>query len=315
MSRVKLGVDIGGTAIKTGLFTEDGTLIQKYEMPTDKSEQGSHILRQIGDKIREIQQEHHLKATDCMGIGVGIPGPVDEAGVVLGCVNLGWPVFSVEKSLEEELGMPVRAANDANVAALGECRCGAGRGRKQMVMVTLGTGVGGGVILDGRILTGKNGAAGEIGHFPVNPEETVACSCGKYGCLEQYASATGVVRTAKKILHREGRSADGYETAKDIFDKAKEGDAIAGEAVRVLGTSLGIALASTACLLNPECFVIGGGVSAAGDILLDELKKSFHKNVFAPCADVDFVLAELGNDAGIYGAAALVDEIATTERR
>lgn len=303
--KVKFGIDIGGTSVKIGYFEAEGRLIEKYEIPTDKREHGKYILDSIKEKIMEILEKDGRTVSECAGVGIGLPGPVDEDGNILGCVNLGWGTFAVERTFSEMLSMPVRAANDANAAALGECLCGAGRGRKNMVMVTLGTGVGGGVILDGRIVTGSNGGAGEIGHFPVNREETEKCSCGKCGCLEQYASATGVVRMASKIGEKKNRRFAQNLTAKDVFDLAKAGDDIAAEAVHLLGEYLGMALAATACLFNPQCFVIGGGVSAAGEILLREIHTAFDKYVFAPCKNVDFVLAELGNDAGIYGAGSL----------
>lgn len=305
---VKFGVDVGGTSIKIGLFEADGKLIKKYEIPTDKSDKGSHIIDDITEKLKSILQEHHTDLNRCMGVGIGLPGPVDGAGNILGCVNLGWDIFPVEKVLSEKLsGVYVKAGNDANVAALGEQCAGAGAGRKNVVMVTLGTGVGGGVILNGKILEGTNGAAGEIGHIPVNDEETAVCSCGKRGCLEQYASATGIVRVAKKLQEKYPQcEIAGDVTAKDICDRAKEGDELCKETLCLLGKYLGMALASTACVLNPECFVIGGGVSRAGEILINQIRAHFEQYVFKPCKDVEFKLAELGNDAGIYGAAALI---------
>ncbi len=305
---IKFGVDVGGTTVKIGLFQAEGELLQKYEILTDKSDAGAHIIEQIGEKIRDILTERGMNLNDCAGVGIGLPGPVDPEGNILGCVNLGWGIFNVEKTMSGQLsGTYVKAGNDANVAALGEQTYGAGRGRKNLVMVTLGTGVGGGIILGGKILEGTNGAAGEIGHIPVNPEETVRCSCGKCGCLEQYASATGIVRMAKTMREAYpdtvlSKDAD----AKDICDGAKAGDPLAKAVLHELSRYLGTALASVACVLNPEIFCIGGGVSRAGEILLEETKQYFEKNVFAPCKNVEFTIAQLGNDAGIYGAAAMV---------
>lgn len=304
----KFGVDVGGTTVKIGLFSGDGKLEEKYEIATDKSDQGAHIIEHIAAKLEEIIAKKSYGILDCMGVGIGLPGPVDR-GMILGCVNLGWGIFSIVEEFSKAFhNVPVYAGNDANIAALGEYVAGAGKGMKNMIMVTLGTGVGGGIIIDGRILEGANGGAGEIGHIPVNPQEQDTCGCGKKGCLEQYASATGIVRIAEKLRKENGNTAlPAGCTAKQVFDYAKEGDELAMQAVEELGRYLGLALASCACVLNPEGIVIGGGVSLAGKILLDVTEKNFQTYVFKPCRNVKFSLAELGNDAGIYGAAAMVN--------
>lgn len=304
----KFGVDVGGTTVKIGLFSGDGKLEEKYEIATDKSDQGAHIIEHIAAKLDEIIAEKSYGILDCMGVGIGLPGPVDR-GMILGCVNLGWGIFSIVEEFSKAFhNVPVYAGNDANTAALGEYVAGAGKGMKNMMMVTLGTGVGGGIIIDGRILEGANGGAGEIGHIPVNPQEQDICGCGKKGCLEQYASATGIVRVAEKLRKENGNTAlPAGCTAKQVFDYAKEGDELAMQAVEELGRYLGLALASCVCVLNPEGIVIGGGVSRAGKILLDVIEKNFQTYVFKPCRNVKFCLAELGNDAGIYGAAAMVN--------
>lgn len=304
----KFGVDVGGTTVKIGLFSGDGKLEEKYEIATDKSDQGAHIIEHIAAKLDEIIAEKSYGILDCMGVGIGLPGPVDR-GMILGCVNLGWGIFSIVEEFSKAFhNVPVYAGNDANTAALGEYVAGAGKGMKNMMMITLGTGVGGGIIIDGRILEGANGGAGEIGHIPVNPQEQDICGCGKKGCLEQYASATGIVRVAEKLRKENGNTAlPAGCTAKQVFDCAKEGDELAMQAVEELGRYLGLALASCACVLNPEGIVIGGGVSRSGKILLDVTEKNFQTYVFKPCRNVKFCLAELGNDAGIYGAAAMVN--------
>ena len=304
----KFGVDVGGTTVKIGLFSGDGKLEEKYEIATDKSDQGAHIIEHIAAKLEEIIAKKSYGILDCMGVGIGLPGPVDR-GMILGCVNHGWGIFSIVEEFSKAFhNVPVYAGNDANIAALGEYVAGAGKGMKNMIMVTLGTGVGGGIIIDGRILEGANGGAGEIGHIPVNPQEQDTCGCGKKGCLEQYASATGIVRIAEKLRKENGNTAlPAGCTAKQVFDYAKEGDELAMQAVEELGRYLGLALASCACVLNPEGIVIGGGVSRAGKILLDVTEKNFQTYVFKPCRNVKFSLAELGNDAGIYGAAAMVN--------
>ena len=304
----KFGVDVGGTTVKIGLFSGDGKLEEKYEIATDKSDQGAHIIEHIAAKLDEIIAEKSYGILDCMGVGIGLPGPVDR-GMILGCVNLGWGIFSIVEEFSKAFhNVPVYAGNDANIAALGEYVAGAGKGMKNMMMVTLGTGVGGGIIIDGRILEGANGGAGEIGHIPVNPQEQDTCGCGKKGCLEQYASATGIVRIAEKLRKENGNTAlPAGCTAKQVFDYAKEGDELAMQAVEELGRYLGLALASCACVRYPEGIVTGGGVSRAGKILLDVTEKNFQTYVFKPCRNVKFSLAELGNDAGIYGAAAMVN--------
>lgn len=304
----KFGVDVGGTTVKIGLFSGDGKLEEKYEIATDKSDQGAHIIEHIAAKLEEIIAKKSYGILDCMGVGIGLPGPVDR-GMILGCVNLGWGIFSIVEEFSKAFhNVPVYAGNDANIAALGEYVAGAGKGMKNMIMVTLGTGVGGGIIIDGRILEGANGGAGEIGHIPVNPQEQDTCGCGKKGCLEQYASATGIVRIAEKLRKENGNTAlPAGCTAKQVFDYAKEGDELAMQAVEELGRYLGLALVSCACVLNPEGIVIGGGVSRVGKILLDVTEKNFQTYVFKPCRNVKFSLAELGNDAGIYGAAAMVN--------
>lgn len=309
--KVKFGVDVGGTTVKLGLFDETDTPIYKCEITTDKTDNGKNILGDICSCINDIMSERKLDRSDCLGVGIGLPGPVTDDGRILGCVNLGWGVFNIEDTLSQLLGgIKVKAGNDANVAALGEQKSGGGRGYDNVVMITLGTGVGGGVILDGRVVTGTNGAAGEIGHIPVNISETAKCSCGKCGCLEQYASASGIVRLAG-VYQAEGMKSekldgmDGY-TAKDVMDGAKSGDKLCLRVADTLGTYMGMALAAVASVTNPDCMVIGGGVSRAGQFLIDVIEKKFMQYAFTPCRNVTFRLAALGNDAGIYGGAALI---------
>ena len=304
------GVDIGGTTVKMGLFDEEGTVLEKWEIPTNTENHGSAVLPDIAAEIEAKLAEKNIAKEDVCGIGVGVPGPVDRHGNVLRCVNLGWSEFNVEETLGEMTGLKVCAGNDANVAALGEMWKGGGKGHESIVMVTLGTGVGGGVIIDGHILAGANGAAGEIGHMPVNKHETECCGCGKKGCLEQYASATGIARMARQKLaqtERETMLRDIPDvTAKDVFDAAKSGDAVGLELVEELGERLGTALARIGAVCNPEAFVIGGGVSKAGTILTDVITKYYREIAFHAITDTPIVLAELGNDAGIYGGVRMV---------
>ena len=310
MSQYVFGVDIGGTTVKLGLFNKDAELLDKWEIPTVKGNGGEQILPDVAKSILKKMEEKGIAKSDIIGIGVGAPGAVDEEGTMVGgAVNLGWGVLNIPQILREYLDVPVKAANDANVAALGEMWQGGGKGHRNMVAVTLGTGVGGGIIVEGKILTGATGAGGEIGHIHMEDNETELCGCKKKGCLEQYASATGIVRLAKRRLAEDDKPSclrEGEISAKTVFDGVKAGDEVAIEIAERFGNYLGKGLAMVACTVNPEVFVIGGGVSKAGEILLSFIKPSFEKYVFSPCKKVEFALAKLGNDAGIYGAAALV---------
>ena len=310
MGQYVFGVDIGGTTVKLGLFNKAAELLDKWEIPTVKENGGEQILPDVAKSILKKMEEKGIAKSDIIGIGVGAPGAVDEEGTMVGgAVNLGWGVLNIPQILKEYLDVPVKAANDANVAALGEMWQGGGKGHRNMVAVTLGTGVGGGIIVEGKILTGATGAGGEIGHIHMDDNETELCGCKKKGCLEQYASATGIVRLAKRRLAEDDKPSclrEGEISAKTVFDGVKAGDEVAIEIAERFGNYLGKGLAMVACTVNPEVFVIGGGVSKAGEILLSFIKPSFEKYVFSPCKKVEFALAKLGNDAGIYGAAALV---------
>lgn len=303
------GVDIGGTTVKMGLFTTEGDLLDKWEIKTRTENGGEAILPDIARSLQEKMEEKKIKELQMSGIGVGVPAPVGSDGVVKNTANLGWGYKEVKKELEELTGQRVKVGNDANVAALGEMWLGAGKGQKNMVMITLGTGVGGGVIINGKPVVGAHGAGGEIGHICVNEKETISCGCGKKGCLEQYASATGIVRLAKERLAKDEDPSllrEGEVSAKAVFDALKEGDAVAEEIVEEFGQYLGHAMANVAVIVDPSVIVIGGGVSKAGEILLKYVEKSFKEREFFANAGTKFVLATLGNDAGICGAAKLI---------
>ena len=304
------GVDIGGTTVKMGLFEATGTILEKWEIKTHTEEEGKAILPDVAASLKEKKAEHDLADADIIGVGVGVPAPVTEEGIVFGSANLGWKYKEVNKELEELTGLDVEVGNDANVAALGEMWKGGGQGCQNGVMVTLGTGVGGGIIINGSIVGGVHGAGGEIGHMKVSETETETCGCGKRGCLEQYASATGIVRLTKQRLAADDAKTSLRSlpevTAKDVFDAAKAGDAVAQELVEEVGRILGGALGSIAVVIDPEMFVIGGGVSRAGQILLDAVQKHFKERVFKSCQETKFVLASLGNDAGMYGCAKMI---------
>lgn len=305
MATYYVGVDVGGTTVKLGLFSDTGELLEKWTIPTRVEEDGKYILPDIVNSIEDKRAE---RGGNLKGIGMGIPGPMTDDGVVLKCANFGWGVFSVKNTLADLTGVGnVKVGNDANVAALGEMWKGGGRGHDSIVMVTLGTGVGGGIIQKGKVLTGSTGAGGEIGHIKVEFENPAVCGCGNKGCLEQYASATGIVRMAKENCKADSVLAKcGEITAKDVFDGAKAGDVYCREIVERFGRYLGIALSNVAHVVDPEAFVIGGGVSAAGPIITDVVEKYYNENAMYALKNKEFHLAELGNDAGIYGAVRMV---------
>ena len=300
------GVDLGGTTVKIAYFDTNGTMLSKWEIPTVTTGGGKQILPDIAASIKNYMDENAVDSSSIVGIGIGVPGPVDSKGVVNKCVNLGWGVFNIAQTLSELTGFPVKAGNDANVAALGEYWKGGGQDCENMIFVTLGTGVGGGIVIEGRLLHGAHGAGSEVGHLVLNRDETEKCGCGKCGCVEQYCSATGIVRMAYKHL----ASTDAFSslrileaiTCKDIFDAGKAGDEVALAILDKYYALLGEFLANLCCVVNPEAVVLGGGVSKAGQILLEGTKPYFLKNVFHAASDVRFALASLGNDAGAYGA-------------
>ena len=312
MGKMCIGVDVGGTSVKLGLFETSGTLVYKWEVPTRKEEGGRYILEDVAASIRNVLAQRQIDLDDVMGAGLGVPGPVMPDGYVEVCVNLGWRDMNPQRELSALLdGLPVKSGNDANVAALGEMWQGGGKGYTDIVMVTLGTGVGGGVIIDEKIISGKHGLAGEIGHIHVRDEEWEHCNCGGVGCVEQIASATGIAREARRkmaasdapsALRKYGDSV----TAKDVLDQAKAEDAMALEVVELVGRYLGVMLAQVAMTVDPEIFVIGGGVSKAGQFLIDVIWKYYDH--YSPISKNKgkIGLATLGNDAGIYGAARLV---------
>lgn len=304
------GVDLGGTTVKIAYFNREGTLLDKWEIPTVIENGGCQILPDIAASILKYIQKKQVEQEQLIGIGIGVPGPVDDQGNVNRCHNLNWGVFNIHQELGALTGLPVKAGNDANVAALGESWKGGGAGCDNMVLATFGTGVGGGIIIDGRPVNGVHGAAGEIGHLTVNLSETEPCNCGKYGCVEQYCSATGVVRLAKQRLAADGRESVLRKieplSCKDVFDAGAQGDPLALEILEQVYTYMGQFLASVCCVTDPEVVVLGGGVSKAGKPLLDGAKRYFDKYIFHASSSIRFALASLGNDAGSYGAFKLI---------
>ena len=306
------GVDLGGTTVKLAYFDEAGTMLDKWEIPTDTSEGGKNILPDIAKAVLKYMEEKKINRKDIIGVGIGVPGAVNNKGIVAGCDNLGWGHFNVKDALEPLLGLRVVAGNDATVAALGECWKGGGQGYKSMVLVTLGTGVGGGIIVDGKPVHGSTGAGGEIGHMVLNRNETAKCGCGKSGCVEQYCSATGIARLTRLALAESDMpsSLRALEkiVAKDVFDAAKAGDQLALDVLEQVYAYMGEFIANICCVVNPEIVVFGGGVSRAGEPLLDGVKRHFARWGYHACQDTKFALATLGNDARAYGAFKLVAE-------
>ncbi|AGG64341.1 transcriptional regulator/sugar kinase [Streptococcus suis SC070731] len=317
MSKKIIGIDLGGTSVKLAILTTEGEIQEKWSIKTNILDDGSHIVPDIIDSIKQRFETHGLTKDDFLGIGMGSPGVVDsEAGTVIGAYNLNWKTLQlVKEQFESALGLPFFIDNDANVAALGEQWVGAGNNNPNVVFMTLGTGVGGGVIAAGNLIRGVKGAGGELGHITVDFDEPFACTCGKKGCLETVASATGIVNLSRRYADQYAGDAklkqmidDGQDvTAKDVFDLAKEGDDLALIVYRHFSEYLGVACANIAAVLNPAYIVLGGGVSAAGEFLLDGVRKVFAENSFPQIKEsTQIVLATRGNDAGVLGAASLV---------
>ncbi|MFU2182435.1 ROK family glucokinase [Streptococcus pluranimalium] len=316
MAKKLLGIDLGGTTVKFGILTETGEVQQKWAIETNILEDGKYIVPDIVASIKHRLELYGLTSEDFIGIGMGSPGAVDrEAKTVTGAFNLNWAeTQEVGSVIEAETGISFAIDNDANVAALGERWVGAGANNPDVVFVTLGTGVGGGVIADGNLIHGVAGAGGEIGHMIVEPENGFACTCGNHGCLETVASATGVVRVARLLAESyQGDSqvkaaidSGDNVTSKDIFEAAQSGDIFANSVVDKVCHYLGLAVANISNLLNPDSIVIGGGVSAAGEFLRSRVEDNFKKYTFPQVRQSTKIkLAELGNDAGIIGAASL----------
>ena len=305
-----IGVDIGGTFVKLGLFTVEGELLDKWQIPTRREDQSSHVLPDIAESLEAKLKEKGISKAEVAGLGFGTPGPVTEEGVAVCPANLDWVNKPVAKELSELTGLPCRGGNDVNTAGLGEMWRGGARGYKNVVVVPIGTGVGAAIIVNGKVIAGTRGAAGEIGHIHVDNEIEKPCGCGAVGCVEQFSSATGLVRMAKKAISESDRATTLRDleevTAKDVIDAAKAGDAVAEEIFDKFCDYLGYSLAATAAVIDPEIFIIGGGVSRAGQIMVDRVQAYFVKYAWPGIRSIKFALAELGNDAGIYGAASMV---------
>lgn len=309
---VGIGVDVGGTSTKLGLFNEEGMILRKWQIPTDQTDNSANVIPNISESIRKVLLEEGYALSELFGVGMGVPGPVQPSGYVEVCVNLHWRERYPTQELSELLdGVRVELGNDANVAALGEAWKGGGGGAEDAILITLGTGVGGGIISNGKILAGKHGLGGEIGHMHIYEGETEACNCGAYGCLEQIASATGIVRAAKKRLLKDDRESalralGDRISAKDVCDFGRDGDALSDEVMEEVGKYLGLAVSLLCLSVDPDIFIIGGGVSKAGSYLIEKIRKYYDR--YTPLSENRgrVVLAALGNDAGIYGAVKMV---------
>lgn len=314
MKPYAFGVDLGGNAIKIGLFQTTGNLVEKWTIPARLEDHGSHLLADVVDAIRAKMAERSLTWDVVEGVGMGVPGPVDQDGTVMRCVNLGWDILNVPQAVRElEPAIEkLKVANDVNAATLGEMWQGGAQWNNSAVMVTLGVGIGSGIVVDNKVFVGSTGAAGEIGHMCVNPKETERCTCGNYGCLEQYCSDTGLVRTAQAVLEERPEEPsllrDGEITPKAICQAAKKGDAAATEVLDRFGQLMGQALTAVACTVNPQVFVIGGQMAQAGMAILKPIETYFRRYAFHAFRNTPFVLAELGEDAGIYGSVRMLFE-------
>ena len=308
MKAYAVGVDVGGTSVKLGLFSLEGALLDKWEIPTRTEGKGGKILPDVVRSIEEKLAEKGVSPQEVEGVGIGVPGPVDGDSTVRKCVNLGWDVFDLKARMNELLpAIPnVAAGNDANVAALGELWQGSAKGAQSFVMVALGTGVGGGVVAGGQLVSGAFGAGGEIGHITVNRDETLSCGCGRKGCLEQYSSATGVVRLYKLECVNHGTEPvhlDGPTDTLSVFNACRAGDEAAKAAIATMAEYLGYAFAQISLITDPQMYLLGGGVSGGFDLFADDLRAAFRKYCLAPCAGARILPASLGNDAAMYGSA------------
>lgn len=311
-----LGIDLGGTTTKFAIMKPQGEIQQRWSIQTDVLNDGNNIIPNIIDSINHHLQLYQMSAKQFQGIGIGTPGSVDyQTGTVDSAFNLNWDrPMALKEQIELHTNIPVQVENDANVAALGERWLGAGKNADNVAFVTLGTGVGGGIIINGQIVHGQGGSAGEIGHMTINPQG-YRCTCGKRGCLETVASATGIVHVARDYAQEYAgdselkASLDNGDdlTAKDVFDLAKQNDPLALKVTSAVCDQLGLALSIVAVTINPQYIIIGGGVSNAGDFLLQRVQESYNRYVFSSVKNTTtLTLATLGNEAGVIGAASLI---------
>jgi glucokinase len=308
-----IGIDLGGTAIKMGICSSDGRILHHIEQPTPKGSYES-TLQTFGQMVKELLLASQLTMRDIAGIGTGLPGFLDiDKGYVFELVNLGWKEIPLKEKMEEFFGVPCFIDNDANTAAIGEMWQGAGKGAKHLICITVGTGIGGGLILNGQIYHGATGLSGEVGHMTVVRSNGHLCNCGRVGCLETETSATAIAFYGKKAAQEEETKLkeilkdNGYITAKNVIDCAKEKDEASLRILNQVCDHLGFGLAQIANILNPEKIVIGGGVSRAGEFFLVNVRDAFDRYALKKVNEaVKIVPAKLGNEAGLLGAAWLV---------
>jgi glucokinase len=314
---IYIGADIGGTSIKLAFISESGEMIDNWEVPTDIANNGENIPNDITNSVREKLAFHQFSIEQVIGMGAGAPGYVDvNTGMVFEAVNIGWKNVNLREKLSSLLDVPVFVMNDANLAVLGEHWLGAGRHSDHLIAVTLGTGVGGGILVNGQVINGVSGTGGEIGHIIVTPNEGPICNCGRKGCIETYASATGIANQGLEAIRNGeytslGKTFERNQTlsSKDIFEHANEGDSVSIKIIDKTTNLLGLMLANLSLAINPGVIIIGGGVSQAGDFLLSKIEKSFHDYVIEQAGNAcEVVIAQLGNQAGVIGAAYLVKQ-------
>ncbi len=306
--RYGFGIDILGPTIKIGFFEETGKLLEQWTISCPETQDGAQILPTVAEELAQYKACHQLQDDDIIGVGVGIPGPVNSAGVVNKCVNFGWGVFNIDQTLSALTGWKVRSSNIANLAALGECWQGSGT--QNMAFMAMNTGLGGAVVCDGNLVYGAHGGSGEIGHMLVNRHEMEPCTCGRCGCVEQYCSPTGIARVARRLLVASSapsvlrsRRLFNYKT---VLEAAASGDELAMEAMNQVFDYAGQVLANICCVTNPDTVVLGGEFCWIGQRAIDGISRYFRKYVFHANENVCFKLAALGEDAGIYGAFKLV---------
>lgn len=306
--RYGFGIDIFGPNIKFGFFDEQGNLIEKWKIAAPVINESSQIIPTIANEVNNYLKKNSISDDEIIGIGVGIPGPVNSSGVVNKCVNLGWGVFNIERALTGLTELKVKASNISSLSALGECWKGSGS--DNMVFMAMNTGLGGGIVCDGKMVWGTTGGAGEIGHIVVNKSEKEACTCGKFGCVEQYCSPGGIVRVARRMLVNSQEASvlrkKKFFDYKDVLKAVDEGDKIAKDVMAKVYDYAGHALAGICCVLNPDTIVLGGEFCKIGQPAMEGIVRSFKKYVFYANDNVKFYFAELDTDACIHGAFKLV---------
>jgi len=313
-----IGIDLGGTTFAVGLFDRRGQKVTSASHPTPQDTKATGVFQAIVEAIEELLREQDLDSEVLAGVGIGIPGRVDPpSGVIKNCPNL--PVVNEVNAVDllgEALGKPVCIANDAFCATLAELRYGAGREVANLLLLTLGTGIGGGIALNNRVVRGPRQLMGEIGHMTIVPQGR-RCGCGNFGCLEAVAAKEGIIELALRRLQA-GRSSlleelsagdDQAITPQLIAQAAQQGDEVAGEVIAQVGNYIGIALCNAIVLLDPDLVLIGGGIAAAGEVLFEPIRRTVaHRSCLPQFDPAKIIPAELGNEAGVYGTAALVWE-------